>query len=128
MSYRFPSEDAVAPAIENALVRTPHRGSQRELCDAVSKGALRGARGNSGVILSQLFRGICSELKKADTVTIKSFAKAMESGTKVAYSAVSKPKEGTMRTVARLMSEFARQSAPRYRDFSDFLADVIKKG
>ena len=99
-----------------------------ELCDAVSKGALKGARGNSGVILSQLFRGICSEIKKAEEITIKSFAKAMENGTKVAYSAVSKPKEGTILTVARHMSEFARQSAPKFRDFSDFLDAVIKKG
>ncbi len=99
-----------------------------ELCDAVSKGALKGARGNSGVILSQLFRGICAEIKNGDEVTIRAFAKAMENGTKVAYSAVSKPKEGTMLTVARLMSEFARQAAPKYRDFAEFMADVIKKG
>lgn len=99
-----------------------------ELCDAVSKGALKGARGNSGVILSQLFRGICAEIKNGDEVTIKTFAKAMENGTKVAYSAVSKPKEGTMLTVARLMSEFARQAAPKYKDFALFLTDVIKKG
>lgn len=99
-----------------------------ELCDAVSKGALKGARGNSGVILSQLFRGICAEIKNGDEVTVKTFAKAMENGTKVAYSAVSKPKEGTMLTVARLMSEFARQAAPKYKDFALFLTDVIKKG
>lgn len=99
-----------------------------ELCDAVSKGALKGARGNSGVILSQLFRGICAQIKNGEEVTIKGFAKAMENGTKVAYSAVSKPKEGTMLTVARLMSEFAKQSAPKYKDFADFLTDVIKKG
>ena len=99
-----------------------------ELCDAVSKGALKGARGNSGVILSQLFRGICAEIKNTDPITIKVFAKAMENGTKVAYSAVSKPKEGTMLTVARMMSEFAKQAAPKYRDFADFLAAVIQKG
>ena len=99
-----------------------------ELCDAVSKGALKGARGNSAVILSQLFRGICAEIKNGDQITVKAFAKAMENGTKVAYSAVSKPKEGTMLTVARLMSEFARQQAPKYKDFAVFMADVIKRG
>lgn len=99
-----------------------------ELCDAVAKGALKGARGNSGVILSQLFRGICSEIKKYDEITIKAFAKAMECGTQVAYDAVSKPKEGTMLTVARLMSEFAKQAAPRYKEFNAFLDAVIKKG
>ncbi len=99
-----------------------------ELCDSISKGALKGARGNSGVILSQLFRGICAEIKNSDTISIKVFAKAMENGTKVAYSAVSKPKEGTMLTVARRMSEFAKQSASKYREFAEFLADVIAKG
>lgn len=52
----------------------------------------------------------------------------MENGTKVAYSAVSKPKEGTILTVARKMSEYARQAAPKFRDFSEFLDSVIKKG
>lgn len=99
-----------------------------ELCDAVSKGALKGARGNSGVILSQLFRGICSGLKADEQITVKTFAKAMENGTKVAYSAVSKPKEGTMLTVARMMSEHAVRIASRQKDFADFFADVIQKG
>lgn len=99
-----------------------------ELCDAVSKGALKGARGNSGVILSQLFRGMCAEFKNYEEISIKAFAKAMENGTKVAYSAVSKPKEGTILTVARMMSELARSSASKYRDFNAFLTDVIQKG
>ena len=96
-----------------------------ELCDAVSKGTLKGARGNSGVILSQLFRGICSGLKADEQITVKTFAKAMENGTKVAYSAVSKPKEGTMLTVARMMSEYAVRIASRHTYFADFFADVI---
>ena len=99
-----------------------------ELCDAVSKGALKGARGNSGVILSQLFRGICTGLKEGEQITIKGFARAMECGTKVAYSAVSKPKEGTMLTVARLMSEHAVRVASKHKEFNEFLADVIKRG
>ena len=116
----------IQSAVKELSLCTSNRLS--ELCDAVSKGALKGARGNSGVILSQLFRGICSEIKKAEEITLKSFAKAMESGTKVAYSAVSKPKEGTILTVARKMSEYARQAAPKFRDFSEFLDSVIKKG
>lgn len=116
----------IQSAVKELSLCTSNRLS--ELCDAVSKGALKGARGNSGVILSQLFRGICSEIKKAEEITLKSFAKAMESGAKVAYSAVSKPKEGTILTVARKMSEYARQAAPKFRDFSEFLDSVIKKG
>ena len=99
-----------------------------ELCDAVSKGALKGARGNSGVILSQLFRGMCSEFKNYEEITIKAFAKAMENGTKVAYSAVSKPKEGTMLTVARMMSEFAKSNASKFKGITEFLTEVIAKG
>ena len=116
----------IQSAVREMNLCTSNRMS--ELCDAVSKGALKGARGNSGVILSQLFRGICAEIKNGDQITVKAFAKAMENGTKVAYSAVSKPKEGTMLTVARLMSEFARQQAPKYKDFAVFMADVIKRG
>ncbi len=100
-----------------------------EVCNAVSRGALRGARGNSGVILSQILKGICSVLgkceKEADT---KTFAKALEQGTKVAYGAVSVPKEGTILTVCRMMSEYAVKIAGKKKDIEDFLKDVIEEG
>ena len=100
-----------------------------EVCDHVSKGALRGARGNSGVILSQIFRGICSVLHDSKPeVDTKTFAKAMEAGTKVAYNAVSIPKEGTILTVVRMMSEFAVKMAGKYKDFETFLPAVIEEG
>ncbi len=97
------------------------------ITDAVSKGALRGARGNSGVILSQVFRGICAELKEKEEVDTRLFAKAMKKSTDVAYSAVSKPKEGTMLTVSRMMSECA-QTAQRHKDFEQFFKEVIARG
>lgn len=101
----------------------------QEICDAVSKGALRGARGNSGVITSQIFRGICSVLKDTkDTFDTKTFAKAMEAGTKVAYSAVAMPKEGTILTVVRLMSESAGKLAGKHKDFVEFLTALIEVG
>ena len=104
-------------------------GDFLQVCDLISKGALRGARGNSGVILSQIFRGICSVLRtskpEADTRT---FAKAMEAGTKVAYGAVSIPKEGTILTVMRMMSECATKVAGKYRDFEAFIPAVIAEG
>ena len=100
-----------------------------EVCNSVSKGALKGARGNSGVILSQILKGICSVLgkceKEADT---KTFAKAMEQGTKVAYGAVSVPKEGTILTVIRMMSEYAVKVAGKKKNFEDFFKDVIEEG
>ncbi len=101
----------------------------QEICDAVSKGALKGARGNSGVISSQIFRGICSVLKDTkDSFDTKTFAKALEAGTKIAYSAVSIPKEGTILTVIRLMSESAGKLASKNKDFVDFLNALIEVG
>lgn len=100
-----------------------------EVCDCVSKGALRGARGNSGVILSQIFRGICTVLRVSKPeVDTRTFAKAMEQGTKVAYNAVSIPKEGTILTVVRYMSEFAVKNAGKFKDFETFLPAVIAEG
>ncbi len=104
-------------------------GAFSEVCDSISKGALMGARGNSGVILSQILKGICSVLRKTEKdVDIKTFAKAMEAGTKVAYSAVSAPKEGTILTVIRMMSEYAVKIASKKKNFEDFLEDVIVEG
>ncbi len=100
-----------------------------EVCDSISKGALRGARGNSGVILSQILKGICSVLRKVEKdVDIKTFAKAMEAGTKVAYGAVSAPKEGTILTVIRMMSEYAMKIASKKKNFEEFFEDVLKEG
>ena len=100
-----------------------------EVCDSISKGALKGARGNSGVILSQILKGICSVIRKAEKeVDTKTFAKAMEAGTKVAYSAVSAPKEGTILTVIRMMSEAAGKIAAKKKNFEDFFEDVIAEG
>lgn len=101
----------------------------QEICDAVSKGALRGARGNSGVISSQIFRGICSVIRDSQqSFDTKTFAKAMEAGTKVAYSAVSIPKEGTILTVVRLMSESASKLASKNKDFVEFFKALIAVG
>ena len=100
-----------------------------EICDSISKGALKGARGNSGVILSQILKGICSVIRKAEKeVDTKTFAKALEAGTKVAYSAVSAPKEGTILTVIRMMSEAAGKIAAKRKNFEEFLEDVIAEG
>ena len=99
-----------------------------DVCEAVSKGALRGARGNSGVILSQIVRGICSTLKKSEEVDTKTFAKALVSGAEVAYGAVSMPKEGTILTVIRMMAEFASSSRAKQKDFELFFPEIINAG
>ena len=101
----------------------------QEVCDSISKGALKGARGNSGVILSQILKGMCSVIRKCEKeVDVKTFAKAFEAGTKVAYGAVSVPKEGTILTVIRMMSEFAMKTGAKKKNFETFLHDVIEEG
>ncbi|MBO4989495.1 MAG: DAK2 domain-containing protein [Clostridia bacterium] len=99
-----------------------------EVCDAISKGALKGARGNSGVILSQIFRGICQVVREGGDFDTRVFAKAMQNGTTVAYSAVSVPKEGTILTVIRMMSEYAAKIANKKMDFEEFFNKVIEEG
>ena len=100
-----------------------------EVCDSISKGALKGARGNSGVILSQILKGMCSVMRKVEReVDVKTFAKAFEAGTKIAYGAVSVPKEGTILTVIRMMSEYAVKTASKKKTIEEFLQDVIKEG
>lgn len=99
-----------------------------DIAEAVSKGALRGARGNSGVILSQVLRGFCNSIKEAQSIDTKLFAQALQNGAKVAYGAVSKPKEGTMLTVARAVGEHAVQIKSKFKDFETFLPEIITKG
>ena len=70
------------------------------LCKAISSGSLRGARGNSGVILSQLFRGFTKGIAEVNEITVPVLAKATEKAVETAYKAVMKPKEGTILTVA----------------------------
>jgi dihydroxyacetone kinase-like predicted kinase len=88
-----------------------------DVAESVSKGALRGARGNSGVILSQVLRGFCNTLKNAEEIDTKLFAQALMSGAEIAYGAVSKPKEGTMLTVARMVAEHAQSVRGKCKDF-----------
>lgn len=102
--------------------------SMDELAQAVSQGALKGARGNSGVILSQILKGFSSVIATSNDIDIKIFANAMKRGTELAYSAVSKPKEGTMLTVIRVMSESALEFSHRPLTIQDFLENLIKSG
>ncbi len=99
-----------------------------DVAEAVSKGALRGARGNSGVILSQVLRGFCNHLKNAEEIDTKLFSQALLSGAEIAYGAVSKPKEGTILTVARMVAEHAVSIRGKHKDFETFLPELIAKG
>lgn len=100
-----------------------------DIADAVGRGALRGARGNSGVILSQVLRGFCNTIRDAhDFIDTKLFTKALFVGAQVAYNAVSKPKEGTMLTVARMVAEHAQNIESKNRDFETYFPEILKKG
>ena len=99
-----------------------------EVSDVAAKGALRGARGNSGVILSQIIRGLCQVLKQEEEVDVKLFAQALKTGAEVAYGAVSQPKEGTILTVIRMIAENAQTSRRRYSDFESFFGEIIAAG
>ena len=100
-----------------------------EIAMAFSKGALKGARGNSGVISSQIFRGFAVALEGKADLTPKTFAECLKKGTEIAYGAVTKPKEGTILTVVRVMAEEA-VSASRGKkvEFDAFLKRVIDAG
>ena len=96
------------------------------LCKAISSGSLRGARGNSGVILSQLFRGFTKGVKEYDEITIPILASAFERAVETAYKAVMKPKEGTILTVAKGGATKARELADAgVEDLSEFLSQII---
>ena len=98
------------------------------LGEAVARGALRGARGNSGVILSQILKGMSTVIVGLQEIKTKDFAKALKEGSEMAYRAVTKPKEGTILTVIRVMAEHAMSSCKKHSDFEVFMKDVLDKG
>jgi len=98
-----------------------------KVCSAVSLGALMGARGNSGVILSQILRGLTRYLAQKDKINTTEFSKALQEGVQAAYKAVMRPTEGTILTVVKEAAKEATTQARSHRDFSAFLALVIKK-
>lgn len=94
---------------------------------AISSGSLRGARGNSGVILSQLLRGFTKEIRKHKEIDVEILAAACERATATAYKAVMKPKEGTILTVAKGAAEKARELAETTDDLEVFIEAVIEE-
>lgn len=98
------------------------------LAKAISMGALRGARGNSGVILSQLFRGFTKEIKEYSEINMSVMADAFARATETAYKAVMKPKEGTILTVARGMAEKIEEVAIDCDDLEEGLKEVLEYG
>lgn len=109
-------------------VRALLNPDMESLARAISAGSLRGARGNSGVILSQLFRGFTRAITAADRVDVVTLANAFNQATDSAYKAVMKPKEGTILTVARGMAKKALELAQETDDILEFAEKVIEYG
>ena len=109
-------------------VKSVDTGRVSSVGDALSLGALKGARGNSGVILSQLFRGFSKSLAGLESAQPQDFARAMQEGVDAAYKAVMKPKEGTILTVAREMAKAALRSASTGDNIFMLMDAVLEQG
>ena len=106
-----------------AKIKNKEFNTVSELMEEFVHGALLSARGNSGVILSQIFKGISVGLKDKHEVTVEDLAHACEEGVKYSYSAVERPVEGTILTVCRMVSECAMQS--KAKEFEQFFEEII---
>lgn len=115
----------MSAAKEVAAIEVP---TMKNLAKAISSGSLRGARGNSGVILSQLFRGFTKEIEAHEKVTVTILANSFVRATETAYKAVMKPKEGTILTVAKGMAEKATELVTEIDDIIEFSKQVIEYG
>lgn len=115
----------MAAAKEVAAMENP---SMQSLAKAISSGSLRGARGNSGVILSQLFRGFTKAIRDTEEIDVLALATALEKAKETAYKAVMKPKEGTILTVAKGLAEKAAELAVTVDDLNEFIPQVLEYG
>lgn len=102
--------------------------NMENLSKAISSGSLRGARGNSGVILSQLFRGFTREIKKVDQIDVDVLSRACVKAVETAYKAVMKPKEGTILTVAKGMADKLCELVGESDDLVHVIDEIIKHG
>ncbi|MDD4120184.1 MAG: DAK2 domain-containing protein [Clostridia bacterium] len=98
------------------------------MCKGMSVGALKGARGNSGVILSQIFKGMANVLSEVDLINTKTFSRALAQGSQVAYGVVAQPKEGTILTIIRMVSAYALKISTRTSDYETFFTQILKQG
>ena len=113
----------MAAAKEVAAINKP---TMESLAKAISSGSLRGARGNSGVILSQLFRGFTKAIKETKEIDVLTLANALDKAKDTAYKAVMKPKEGTILTVAKGIAEKGLELAAIVDDLEEFIPQVLE--
>ncbi|WP_427338563.1 DAK2 domain-containing protein [Caloranaerobacter sp. DY30410] len=116
--------------MQSAIKQVKSLNSEKieDIAKAASNGSLMGARGNSGVILSQLFRGFAKGLKGVERIDVEILAKAFKLASDTAYKAVMKPIEGTILTIARECAEKALEMAKKEKDIIKFLEEVIRHG
>jgi DAK2 domain fusion protein YloV len=114
-------------AVMGELAKLPADAAPADVCHAVTQGSLMGARGNSGVILSQILRGLCSEISSGEQVDTALLAAALATSQTVAYQAVRKPAEGTMLTVVKDAATAARQAAEAELPFEDAVSAVVRE-
>ena len=115
----------MSAAKEAAALEKP---DMKSLAKAISSGSLRGARGNSGVILSQLFRGFTKVMGEYEELNVQILSDAFQKSVETAYKAVMKPKEGTILTVAKGMADRALELSDETEDLVTFCEEVIKEG
>lgn len=115
----------MSAAKEVAALENP---TMQQVCKAISSGSLRGARGNSGVILSQILRGFTKGISAYDTIDIVILSKSCQKAVETAYKAVMKPKEGTILTVAKGMADKAVELSEADITMEEFIAGVIEEG
>jgi len=115
-------------AAAREVYKTSEKSSVSEVAKAASNGSLRGARGNSGVILSQLFRGFSKGLAEKETIDSYDLVKACQQGVQTAYRAVMKPKEGTVLTVANGIAEKVAQLADETEDLEQIIKQALEYG
>ena len=115
----------MSAAKEVAALEKP---DMKSLAKAISSGSLRGARGNSGVILSQLFRGFTKVMGEYEEINVQILSDAFQKSVETAYKAVMKPKEGTILTVAKGMADRALELSDETEDLVTFCEEVIKEG
>ncbi len=123
----------MALTLQSAIRELDKTESDRacDVVEALSKGALKGARGNSGVILSQLFRGLYKGIKDKEVLSVADMANGLENGVVMAYKAVMKPREGTVLTVSRAFSDAAHaylEASGANADFIEMMKSAVAAG
>ena len=131
--FPVPDGDTGSNMSQTITAATKEMGAKRstaaaDVADAAARGALRGARGNSGVILSQILRGMARGMAGHDEVDCATMIHALREGANTAYKAVMKPKEGTILTVIRVIAEDMEKFAPKCGDFESLFRQLLEYG